>query len=85
VNPNTVNKYLHKHEKIDPKISKKNERAWKAKKDREKPEAELFARYRPPKAIKDLAPGALVEKDMKYVAKPSSNDVPATRGESFWY
>src|SRR3989344_2339741 len=82
---NTVNKYLHKHEKIDPKISKKNERAWKAKKDREKPEVELFVRYRPPKAIKDLAPGALVEKDMKYVAKPSSNDVSATRGESFWY
>lgn len=85
VNPNTVNKYLHKHEKIDPKISKKNEQAWKAKKDREKPEAELFVRYRPPKAIKDLAPGALVEKDMKYVAKPSSNDIPLTRSESFWY
>ena len=85
VSPNTVNKYLHKHEKIDPKISKKNEQAWKAKKDREKPEAELFVRYRPPKAIKDLAPGALVEKDMKYVAKPSGNVIPATRGESFWY
>lgn len=85
VNPNTVNKYLHKHEKIDPKISKKNEQAWKAKKDREEPEAELFVRYRPPKAIKDLAPGALVEKDMKYVAKPSSNDIPLTRSESFWY
>ena len=85
VNPNTVNKYLHKHEKIDPRISKKNEQAWGEKKDREKPDAELFVRYRPPKAIKDLAPGALVEKDMKYVAKPSSNDVPATRGESFWY
>src|SRR3990167_3162191 len=85
VNPNTVNKYLHKHEKIDPRISKKNEQAWGEKKDREKPDAELFVRYRPPKAIKDLAPGALVEKDMKYVAKPSSNDVAATRGESFWY
>jgi len=85
INPNTVNKYLHKHEKIDPKISKKNEQAWKTKIDREKPEAELFVRYRPPKAIKDLAPGALVEKDMKYVAKPSSNDVPLSRGESFWY
>lgn len=85
VNPNTVNKYLHKHEKIDPKISKKNGEAWKAKKDREKPEAELFVRYRPPKAIKDFAPGALVEKDMKYVAKPSSHEVCATRSDSFWY
>ncbi|MDO8572539.1 MAG: hypothetical protein Q7S11_02065 [bacterium] len=52
VAPNTVNKYLHKHKKIDPKISLKNERAWKAKLEREKPEAELFVRYRPPKAIR---------------------------------
>ena len=28
-----------------------------------------MVRYRPPRAIKDLAPGALVEKDMKYVEK----------------
>lgn len=69
INPNTVNKYLHKHKKIDPKISLQNSRAWQAKKARDNPEAELFVRYRPPKAIKDLAPGALVEKDMKYVEK----------------
>jgi len=37
VNPNTVNSYLHKHKKIDPKISLKNTNAWKAKKEREKP------------------------------------------------
>lgn len=83
VNPNTVNKYLHKHKLIDPKISKKNTQAWGNKKDCA--ERELFVRYRPPKAIKDLAPGALVEKDMKYVAKPSSNQIPGTRGASFWY
>ena len=69
VNPNTVNSYLHKHKLIDPKISLKNSRAWQAKIARENPEAELVVRYRPPKAIKDLAPGALVEKDMKYVEK----------------
>ena len=69
INPNTVNKYLHKHKLIDPKISAKNSKAWQAKKARENPEAELVVRYRPPKAIKDLAPGALVEKDMKYVEK----------------
>ena len=69
VSPNTVNKYLHKRKKINPKISLKNSRAWQAKKARDNPEAELFVRYRPPKAIKDLAPGALVEKDMKYVEK----------------
>ena len=69
INPNTVNSYLHKHKLIDPKISLKNSRAWQAKIARENPEAELVVRYRPPKAIKDLAPGALVEKDMKYVEK----------------
>jgi Integrase core domain. len=69
INPNTVNAYLHKHKLIDPKISLKNSRAWQAKIARENPEAELVVRYRPPKAIKDLAPGALVEKDMKYVEK----------------
>jgi hypothetical protein len=69
INPNTVNKYLHKHKKIDPKISLKNSKAWQAKKARDNLEVELFVRYRPPKAIKDLAPGALVEKDMKYVEK----------------
>jgi hypothetical protein len=47
----------------------KNSRAWQAKIARENPEAELVVHYRPPKAIKDLAPGALVEKDMKYVEK----------------
>jgi len=66
-NPNTVNKYLHKHKKIDPKISLKNTRAWNAKIIREKLEVELRVKYRPPKEIKDMAPGALVEKDMKYV------------------
>jgi putative transposase len=69
ISPNTVNKYLHKHKLIDPKISAKNSKAWQAKKARDNPEAELFVRYRPPKAIKDLAPGALVEKDMKYIEK----------------
>lgn len=69
INPNTVNKYLHKHKMIDPKMSLQNSRAWQAKKARDNPEADLFVRYRPPKAIKDLAPGALVEKDMKYIEK----------------
>lgn len=68
VHPNTVNKYLHKHGKIDPKISQKNTVAWRDKKAREG-KVELRVKYRPPKRIKDLAPGALVEKDMKYVEK----------------
>jgi len=68
VHPNTVNKYLHQHGKIDPKISKKNSAAWQAKKARAG-QLELRVKYRPPKQIKDLAPGALVEKDMKYIEK----------------
>lgn len=69
MDPNTVNKYLHKHGKIDPKISLKNSKAWKAKLARENPKIELRVKYRPPKEIKDLQPGALVEKDMKYVPR----------------
>lgn len=57
VHPNTVNKYLHRHGKIDPKISKKNTGAWRAKKAREG-KVELRVKYRPPKLIKDLAPCA---------------------------
>lgn len=83
IDPNTVNSYLHKHKKIDPKISLKNSRAWQAKISRENPEAELVVRYRPPKAIKDLAPGALVEKDMKYVEKQGRID--SSKGADNFY
>ena len=83
VNPNTVNSYLHKYDKIDPKISLKNSRAWHAKIARESLEIELRVKYRPPKEIKDLAPGALVEKDMKYVPK-STRITTKKDGENFW-
>ena len=83
INPNTVNKYLHKYKKISPRISLKNIKAWKAKMDREKPSVELRVKYRPPKQIKDYAPGALVEKDMKYVAK-YKQEAPGKAGENFF-
>jgi len=83
VNPNTVNSYLHKHNKIDPKLSLKNSRSWKAKKAREMMEVELRVKYRPPNEIKDLAPGALVEKDMKYVPK-STRITTKKDGGNFW-
>ena len=51
VHPNTVNKYLHLHKKINPKISLKNIMAMKNKKDRE---ISLKAKFRPPKNTKDL-------------------------------
>jgi transposase len=83
INPNTVNSYLHKHKKIDPKISLKNSRAWHAKITREKMEVELRVKYRPPKEIKDLAPGALVEKDMKYIPKYTQM-APGKAGENYY-
>jgi hypothetical protein len=83
IDPNTVNSYLHKHKLIDPKISLKNSRAWQAKIARENPESELVVRFRPPKAIKDLAPGALVEKDMKYVEKQTRMD--SSKGADNFY
>jgi hypothetical protein len=83
INSNTVNKYLHKHKRIDPKISLKNTKAWKAKIDREKMETELRVKYRPPKEIKDLAPGALVEKDMKYIPK-YTQEAPGKSGDNFY-
>lgn len=83
INPNTVNKYLHKNKRIDPKISLKNSKAWKAKIAREKMSIELRVKYRPPKEIKDYAPGALVEKDMKYVPK-YKQEAPGKSGENFF-
>jgi len=83
INPNTVNKYLHKNKRIDPKISLKNSKAWKAKVAREKMNIELRVKYRPPKEIKDYRPGALVEKDMKYVPK-HKQEAPGKAGENFF-
>ena len=83
INPNTVNKYLHKNKRISPKISLKNSKAWKAKIAREKMDIELRVKYRPPKEIKDYAPGALVEKDMKYVPK-YRQEAPGKAGENFF-
>lgn len=69
--PSTVNRYFHKHLKIDPKISEKNQKAWLEKKIREELEklkdTPVSIKFRPPAKLKDYAPGALVEKDMKLV------------------
>ncbi len=80
--PNTVNIYLHKHKRIDPKISFKNKKAWQAKKDRE--DIQLCARYRPPRKIKDYMPGALVEKDIKFVPAQGLIVKQGKCGEAFW-
>ena len=83
VNHNTVNKYLHKHKKIDPKISLKNTKAFKERRQRELLEdVVLKVKFRPPSRIKDYAPGALTEKDMKYVLKMGTS---GTSKKDFWY
>ena len=70
VSKNTVNRYLHKHLRIDPKISDKNKKAWQGKKEREKEKGIILKlKYRPPNQIKDYLPGALCEKDMKLVPR----------------
>lgn len=82
VHYNTVNKYLHIHKRIDPKLSLKNIKAFQDKKQRELEKTIFKVKFRPPAKIKDYAPGALVEKDMKYVRKLGAKDVFK---EDFWY
>jgi len=84
VNHNTVNKYLHKHKRINPKISLKNTKAFQEKKYREEEKILLKARFRPPSKLKDYAPGALVEKDMKYLAKPKQEHTGKHK-DNYWY
>lgn len=84
VNHNTVNKYLHKHKRINPKISLKNERAFQEKKYRETENILLKVKFRPPARLKDYAPGALVEKDMKYLAKPKQEHTGKHK-DNYWY
>lgn len=84
IHPNTANNYLHIHKLIDPKISLKNSNAWKAKKEREQNPQSASAKWRPPKAIKDYAPGALVERDIKFIPIPGKQFGPGLARDAFW-
>lgn len=84
VNHNTVNNYLHKHKRINPKISLKNSKAFEEKKYRESDNILFKVKFRPPKEIKDYAPGALVEKDMKYLKKPKQ-EYNGKHKDNYWY
>lgn len=79
----TVNRYLHKHNLIDPKLSEKNKKAWQRKKEK----TEIKFKMRPPSIIKDYKPGALVEKDMKFILKMGvfTNWDKQGAKENFWY
>ena len=58
----SINRILDKHGLLDVKISSKNKLAHKNK-------VEQKQRVRPPKEIKDYKPGALIEKDMKFIPR----------------
>ena len=73
VGKNTVNRYLHKHKRIDPKLSAQVKNAWQSKKEKEQQKDIVTKiKYRPPTKTKDYVPGALVEKDMKLIPKLGS-------------
>lgn len=63
VGESTINRYLDKNGLLDVKISKRIKMAHENKITEQK------QKYRPPKEIKDYKPGALIEKDMKYIIK----------------
>ena len=77
----TVNRYLQKHQKICPKISERNKKAWLEKKMRDelKGKTSITIKYRPPARLKDYRPGALIEKDMKLV--PTIGKIPINSGK----
>jgi transposase InsO family protein len=76
----TVNRYLDKHGLLNIKISNKNRIARKNK-------VEQKQKVRPPKEIKDYKPGALLEKDMKFIVKTGqfANYEKYKAKENFWY
>ena len=81
VGSSTINRYLDKHGLLDVKISKRIKRAHKNKVIEQK------QKCRPPKEIKDYKPGALVEKDMKFIVKGGKfrNPTKYKAKENFWY
>ena len=81
VGSSTINRYLDKHGLLDIKISKRIKSAHKNKVIEQK------QKCRPPKEIKDYKPGALVEKDMKFIVKGGKfiNPLKHKTKENFWY
>jgi transposase InsO family protein len=81
VGSSTINRYLDKHGLLDIKISKRIKSAHKNKVIEQK------QKCRPPKEIKDYKPGALVEKDMKFIVKGGKfiNFEKYKAKENFWY
>lgn len=83
VGAKTINRYLHKHNLINVKLSNKNKLAWKNKKE----QIPQQQKVRPPKEIKDYKPGALIEKDMKFIVKMGefTTLLKYKAKENFWF
>lgn len=81
VGASTINRYLDKHGLLDIKISNRIKTAHKNKMIVQK------QKCRPPKKIKDYKPGALVEKDMKFIVKGGKfiNTDKYKAKDNFWY
>jgi transposase InsO family protein len=77
----TINRYLWKNNLINIRLSIKNQLAWKNKKESKK------MKCRPPGIIKDYKPGALIEKDMKFILKTNefANSMKYRAKENFFY
>ncbi|NCN99539.1 transposase [Candidatus Falkowbacteria bacterium] len=79
VGASTINRHLNKKGLINVKISNRIKLAHKNKVERRQ-------KYRPPKEIKDYKPGALIEKDMKFILKLGQfvNFAKYKAKENFW-
>ena len=84
VGATTVNRYLRKNNLINVRLSNKNRLAWARRKAGQ---VEQLQKVRPPKQIKDYKPGALIEKDMKFILKKGCflNPLKYKAKENFWY
>lgn len=85
VSASSAGRYMKAHGLVDPKLSVKNERAWRKRKAAGTP----GSRERHPRGLQDAGPGALVAKDMKMIAKPGFSALPGPSKGSyahlFWY
>ena len=81
--PSTSNRYMKRHGLINVKLSNKNKLAWEKKNAKLAPKV----KWRPPSIIKDYKPGALVEKDVKFVLKLGTftNPLKHRSKENFFY
>lgn len=83
ISASTVGRYLSAHHLVNPKLSEKNKKAWARKKE----ESIMKIKSRPPAKLKDYKPGALLEKDIKFILKADGfvNPLKYKAKENFYY